>query len=169
IIAITLIRGAHPLKPQSAFWSIWMELLSMTAQFQHQKNLFVPGIWMDDIALCSDESKVVMCANGDDGLYIDRIEMWHDGTKRKSWGTEDDSGWCLSTESSDTFGGACANSYQCAMLSMSATENEIDVERPLIEDDHQPTFPLNSTYKPWLIGTQGEKSNNLIQLCSDLN
>lgn len=24
------------------------------------KNLFVPGIWMDDIALCSDESKVVM-------------------------------------------------------------------------------------------------------------
>ena len=91
--------------------------------------------------------------------------MWHDGTKRKSWGTEDDSGWCLSTDSSDNFDGACTKAYGCSMISMGATENEIGVERPLILDDHQPTFPLNSTYKPWLIGSQGEQRTNI--QCND--
>ena len=153
-------------------------------------NLFVPGIWTDDVALCSDESKIVMvsqtfghrsqsnqhrafllnhtlpqCANGNDGLYIDRIEMWHDGTKRKSWGTEDDSGWCLSTDSGDNFDEACTKAYNCSMISMGATENELGVESPLILDDHQPTFPLNSTYKPWLIGSQGEQRTNI--QCND--
>lgn len=78
---------------------------------------------------------VKISTNGSDGFMVDRIELELDGKTAKSYGANNDQGWCFSTEESDGQGswayaanGICVTHHTWSFSGASVAGNPYDIK-----------------------------------------
>ena len=78
----------------------------MTVQFLPGVDMTGHGGWGWGAGPKAYKGKTIrLHAGGDDAFWIDRIEVLHLGSgPTRRWGVNNGKGWCLSNDSSDTFG-----------------------------------------------------------------
>ena len=71
-----------------------------------------------------DAYSVILCNNGNDGFYIDRLEIKKNANTAisRSFGAPGGGGYCLSTQAGDDFSGKCSSgAFQCTQFKMNGS------------------------------------------------
>ena len=132
--------------------------------------------WIDfEAELRSKAEFVKLSTDGSDGFMVDVIQLYIDGTKLKSYGVNNDKGWCFSTDRSDGQGswnyaadGICVPHHTWSFSGARVTGNPFDTIQKQEGSQRKYTYSLDIDCDVTGIDNEGTE-NRITAIFMDAN